>query len=124
MKIALPTRGTNIDDHFGHCEMYTIFSIDNNKNITHTETLPSPEGCGCKSNIAGILKKKGVTVLLAGNMGNGALNVLSMHGIEVLRGNSGDVRAVTNAFLHGEIADSGEGCRAHENHGANHRCSH
>jgi predicted Fe-Mo cluster-binding NifX family protein len=124
MKIAVPTRGTNIDDHFGHCEKYTIFSIDDNKNITHAETLPSPEGCGCKSNIASILQKQGVTVLLAGNMGDGALNVLSTHGIEVLRGNRGDVRAVTNAFLQGEIADSGEGCHAHENHGEDHQCVH
>ena len=51
MKIALPTRDGRIDDHFGHCHHYTIYTIDA-KQIVNTEELPSPEGCGCKSGIA------------------------------------------------------------------------
>jgi len=32
MKIAVPTTQNNlVDAHFGHCEFYTIFTIDNNK---------------------------------------------------------------------------------------------
>ena len=27
-KIALPTRNGAVDDHFGHCECYTIFTLD------------------------------------------------------------------------------------------------
>jgi len=124
MKIAVPTRGTNVDDHFGHCEKYTIFTVGQNQQIEHLEELPSPQGCGCKSNIAGILQQKGVTVLLAGNMGGGALQVLSMHGIDVYRGNTGDARQVTEAFLQGKIKDSGVGCHAHEEHGPGHACNH
>jgi predicted Fe-Mo cluster-binding NifX family protein len=124
MKIAVPTRGTNVDDHFGHCEMYTIFTVDENKKIISLETLPSPQGCGCKSNIGSILENKGVKVMLAGNMGGGALNVLLHHGIEVFRGCSGDVRSVTEAFLSGIIADSGESCQHHQHHGEEHICNH
>ena len=123
MKIAVPTRGNNVDDHFGHCEQYTIFTIDDNRNIEHSELLPSPQGCGCKSNIAGILQEKGVTILLAGNMGDGALRVLTMHGIEVYRGNSGNARHIAEAFLQGNISDSGEGCHQHENQGEEHQCT-
>ena len=47
-------------------------------------------------------------------MGNGALNVLQSHGIEVYRGCSGDVHELTEAFLEGKIGDSGEGCKSHE----------
>ena len=114
MKIAIPTRGNVVDGHFGHCEAYTVFNIDDNKKIISSEMLPSPQGCGCKSNIAAILKEKGVSVMLAGNMGNGALNVLNSQGIEVYRGCSGDVRQLTESFLHGEVGDSGEGCKSHE----------
>ena len=57
MKIAVPTRNHVIDDHFGHCEYYTIFTISENKEIIGIETEASPEGCGCKSNIASILAR-------------------------------------------------------------------
>jgi len=124
MKIAIPTRGNVVDDHFGHCEAYTVFDIDENKKIISSEMLPSPQGCGCKSNIASVLKQKGVSVMLAGNMGNGALNVLNSQGIEVYRGCSGDVRQLTETFLQGEIGDSGEGCHHHEQHGEEHQCKH
>lgn len=124
MKIAVPTRGNVVDDHFGHCEMYTIFTIDDNKAIESAETLPSPQGCGCKSNIAGVLQQKGVTVMLAGNMGGGALNVLTNHGIDVYRGASGDVRKLVEAFLQGNVEDSGVGCNHHDHHGEGHVCNH
>jgi predicted Fe-Mo cluster-binding NifX family protein len=122
MKIAVPTRGTVVDDHFGHCEMYTIFTVDANKTIVNTNTLPSPQGCGCKSNIASELKDMGVKVMLAGNMGTGALNVLSNNGIEVYRGCSGDVRLLAEAFLKGSVNDSGKGCDHH--HNESHQCNH
>ncbi len=124
MKVAVPTRGNKVDDHFGHCEVYTIFTTDKNREIEKTEIIPSPQGCGCKSNIAVILKEVGVSVLLAGNMGGGALNVLNNHGIDVYRGCSGDVRLVAEAFLQGKISDSGEGCKSHEHQGEDHLCNH
>jgi predicted Fe-Mo cluster-binding NifX family protein len=124
MKIAIPTRGNVIDDHFGHCEAYTIFTVDANRKIEKAEILPSPQGCGCKSNIASVLKEKGVSVMLAGNMGGGALNVLNRNGIDVYRGCSGDVRQLTESFLEGKIGDSGVGCSHHEHEGEEHQCNH
>jgi len=124
MKIAVPTRGNVVDDHFGHCEAYTVFTVDENKRIIGSEMLPSPQGCGCKSNIAGTLQQIGVSVMLAGNMGGGALNVLTAHGIDVYRGCTGDVHQLTESFLQGKIGDSGEGCHHHENHDEEHICNH
>ncbi len=113
MKIALPTRGNLIDDHFGHCENYTVFTIDENDQIAGKEIIPSVTGCGCKSGIAAVLKEKGVEIMLAGNMGDGALNVLKGHDIAVFRGCRGDVTDVTMSFLRGELNDSGESCGHH-----------
>ena len=120
-KLAIPTRDNVVDDHFGHCQQYTIFTIDNDHEIAKRESLPSPQGCGCKSNIASVFQQMGVTIMLAGNMGNGALNVLNGHGITVYRGCSGDVLKVAQNFLAGAISDSGDSCRQHEE---NHQCNH
>ena len=124
MKIAIPTRGNVVDDHFGHCEAYTVFTVDANNKIDKAEMLPSPQGCGCKSNIAAILKEKGVSVMLAGNMGGGALNVLQNHGIQVFRGCSGDVQQLVVTFLNGNIEDSGIGCDHHDHQEEGHVCNH
>jgi predicted Fe-Mo cluster-binding NifX family protein len=124
MKVAVPTRDNVVDDHFGHCEMYTVFTIDENQKIEKTELVPSPQGCGCKSNIASVFNQMGVTVMLAGNMGGGALNVLNSHGISVFRGCSGDVQQLVEAYLQNKVADSGIGCDHHEHHGNDHQCNH
>ena len=123
MKIAVPTRENVVDDHFGHCAYYTLFTVDDDKNITNTKTLRSPQGCGCKSNIASVLKEKRVTVMLAGSMGDGALKVLSDQGIKVFRGCKGDVRKIAEGYLKGFILDSGIGCH-HHHEGGEHQCSH
>lgn len=124
MKVAIPTRNNVVDDHFGHCEAYTVFTIDANNKIEKSEILPSPKGCGCKSNIASILKDEGVNVMLAGNMGTGALNVLTNHGINVYRGCSGDVNLLVETFINGSVEDSGEGCHHHDSHEDGHVCQH
>ena len=121
MKVAIPTRNNAVDDHFGHCAGYTVYTIGDDKKIQSKEALPSPAGCGCKSNIASVMQEMGITVMLAGNMGNGALNVLSNHGIKVYRGCSGNTDDLIRQFLSGEVNDSGELCHAHED---GHQCNH
>ena len=125
-KIALPITKTNqIDDHFGHCEYYGIYTISNDNAIANIVTLKSEQGCGCKSNIAKVLSESGVSVMLASGIGNGAINVLNNHGIDVVRGCSGDAETIVKQFLDGKITDSGSSCSAHENHhGHGHSCNH
>jgi len=113
MKIALPSNENKVDSHFGHCEYFIVFTVDENKSIISEEIIESPPGCGCKSNIAQTLAQMGVKIMLAGNMGEGAVNVLRYHGIQVLRGCSGDVRTVADKWIEGNLADSGIGCHEH-----------
>jgi predicted Fe-Mo cluster-binding NifX family protein len=120
MKIALPSRQDKIDEHFGHCEHFTVFTIDDQKKIISEEKIASPAGCGCKSNIAQVLAEKGVKLMLAGNMGEGAVNVLNSHGIDVLRGCSGNVKNVAQSWLDGMLKDSGLSCAQHRHQ---HACS-
>lgn len=117
MKIALPSVGNKIDNHFGHCEYFTVLTVDaGKKEIISSEEVPSPAGCGCKSNIASILSEMDVKLMLAGNMGEGAVRVLNNCGIDVVRGCSGDVKAVAQSWLNGTLVDSGDCCHEHECH--------
>ena len=115
MRLAIPTRDGHVDDHFGHCAYYTIFDIEDGK-IVSTERLDSPQGCGCKSNIASVMQEMGITLMLAGNMGEGARTKLESHNIRVIRGCKGDIEAVVKGYLSGFILDSGESCSHHECH--------
>ena len=114
-KIAVPTKSDVVDDHFGHCEYYTIFTVEDEK-IVGIEKFTAPVGCGCKSETAPILKKLGVSIMLAGNMGQGAFDVLTRVGIEVVRGCSGKVETVALEYLNGNISDSQVGCAEHVAH--------
>ncbi|HOX92340.1 MAG TPA: NifB/NifX family molybdenum-iron cluster-binding protein, partial [Spirochaetales bacterium] len=118
-KIALPTRAGQIDAHFGHCEYFTVYDVENGA-VAGEKRVDSPDGCGCKTDIASVLAKDGVTLMLAGNMGDGAVRVLKANGIEVVRGTAGPVRSVVDAYLAGKLHDSGEGCAEH----GGHDCSH
>ena len=116
MKIVVPTRDGRVDDHFGHCDHYSIYVIGPDKSVISKAELPAPQGCGCKSGIAAVFEKMGVTVMLAGNMGEGARRVLESHGIEVLRGCSGETDKLVEEYLAGRVADNGEACTHHDCH--------
>ena len=94
---------------------YTIFDVIDGK-VTNVSKMASPEGCGCKSGIAPVLRQMGVVVMLAGNMGQGAKNVLEAQRIEVIRGCSGDIEELVAAYLAGNVKDNGEACDHHDCH--------
>ena len=120
-KIVLPVRDGRIDDHFGHSDHYSIVTVGDAGEILGVEDMPSPQGCGCKSGVAAVFKEKGITVMLAGTMGMGALNKLNDNGITVVRGCNGPVMDVVNNYLAGRLSDSGESCRHHHD-GEEHSC--
>jgi len=114
MKIAVPSKGSEVDNHFGHCDHFQVFTISDTKEIISNERVDSPVGCGCKSNIAQTLSGSGVSVMLAGNMGDGAVRVLQNNGISVVRGCAGDIETVVRKWLEGSVLDSGLGCSSHD----------
>jgi predicted Fe-Mo cluster-binding NifX family protein len=116
MKIAVPARQGLVDAHFGHCDHFMVYSLDEGRSVIGETRVDSPDGCGCKSGIAGVLARMGVTHLVAGNMGEGAVHVLQAHGIGVVRGASGDARRAAEAFAQGTLLDSGDACTGHGHH--------
>lgn len=112
-----------LEDHFGHCEYYEIYTISNENEILEVQNLVSEQGCGCKSTIASVLAEHGVTLMLAGGIGAGAINVLNKCNIEVVRGCEGKPFEIVENYLKGRITDSGISC-SHHNHEHSHQCNH
>jgi predicted Fe-Mo cluster-binding NifX family protein len=126
MKIAVPvTFENNVDGHFGHCDSYGVYTISEKNEITDVKKVKSPQGCGCKSDIASVLASDGVRVMLAGGIGGGAINVLNSNGIEVIRGCSGNADDIVKQYVAGLVKDSGSSCSQHEEHHQHgHQCGH
>lgn len=117
MKIAIPTVGTRVDEHFGHARKFTIFTVNDARQIIENETFLPPSGCGCQSTVGVTMQAKGVSTLLVGNIGQGAINKMAEHGIKVVRGCEGEILDVVEGWLKGEITDQSILC-THE--GCNH----
>ena len=63
--------------------------------------------------------------MLAGGIGNGAINNLKARGVDVVRNCEGDVTEIVIKYLAGEVKDGGSNCSAHEDgHEDGHVCSH
>lgn len=127
-KIAVPITSNNqLEGHFGHCDFYEIYTLSDTNEVLDVQLLKSEGGCGCKSNMASILSDSGVTLMLSGGIGDGAVNKLNNVGIGVIRGCSGNSADVILQFVEGKISDSGISCLKHEHHqgdGHDHVCSH
>jgi len=119
--IAIPTRAGQVDEHFGHCESFTIFTLDEAKNVTAEQSFAPPPDCGCKSNLVATLAEMGVRAVIAGNMGEGAARKLQQNGFTVVRGASGPVREALQAWLDGRLKNKIDLCQAH---GHGHQCGH
>jgi len=115
MKIAIPTRNNKVEDHFGHCDTYTIIEVDDKNEIQSKEIFKWSQGCGCRSNVIGTLNEMGVQTMLAGNMGHGALNKLLTYRMNVVRGCQGDINQVIQDYLSGQITDQDVLCQTHGN---------
>ncbi len=117
MKIAVPvTHDNQVDEHFGHCAYYSVFTIDEQKKIKEIKMIEATSGCGCKSNIASELSALGVTIMLAGGIGAGAIDVLNRNGISVIRGCTGQPETLVRQYLDNQIKDSGISCSEHQEH--------
>jgi predicted DNA-binding protein (UPF0251 family)/predicted Fe-Mo cluster-binding NifX family protein len=109
--IAVPTTARGlVEGHFGLCERFVIYTIDTDGKILAEERIEASIGPGCKSSATARLAALGVSVLIAGRMGEGAVHVFCAHGIRVIRGASGSARSAALAYTRGELSDSGSSC--------------
>lgn len=119
--IAIPVAGEKINDHFGHSDVFRIINLTERNKVISVEEMASTQGCGCKSQLAEALKEKGVSLVLAGNMGAGAQNKLKATGIEVLTGFSGTVEEVLHHWASDSFSYQVQTCSGGSQ---GHHCSH
>ncbi len=108
MKIAVACENDMITDHFGHCEYFHIFEIEN-RIIMKSQSIPNP---GHKPGfLPKFLNDLGVTVVISGGMGSGAMDIFYENGIEVIVGAKGPVRAAAEQYLQGKLKSIGSICQ-------------
>lgn len=114
MKIAVASDGKDVAGHFGHCEAFAIFDADNGQ-IIKEERIPNP---GHKPGfLPNFLHEKGVTVIISGGMGGGAIDIFNEKKITVVTGASGEAAKAALAYAQGKLASTGSVCNQHAHQG-------
>jgi predicted Fe-Mo cluster-binding NifX family protein len=103
MKIAIPTANDLLAMHFGHCETFTLISVDKD-----TKEINSEESASAPPHEPGVLPRwlaeQGVDLVIAGGMGNRAQDLFHAQGIEVIVGAPAQKPAdLVRAYLQGEL---------------------
>ena len=111
MKIAVAAMGNSVAQHFGHCENFIFFDVENEK-VIGSNSVPNP---GHKPGfLPNFLADNGAKVILAGGMGGGAVDIFNERGVEVIVGASGDAKVAVEAYLAGNLKTTGAVCNKHE----------
>lgn len=83
MKIAIPTSEGLLDAHFGHCKQFAMVEVDNNAigGITFLDAPPHQPGL-----LPPWLAERGATDIIAGGMGQRAIDLFNEQGVNVFVG--------------------------------------
>lgn len=113
MKIGIATENNYVSEHFGHCEGFTIYEVDNN-GVKNKQFLSNP------GHQPGFLPKylheQGINVIIAGGMGGGAIQLFNEKNIQIITGAQGNVDDAINSFIKGNLKSSETVCDKHEHH--------
>ena len=83
MKIAIPMANGRLTAHFGHCQEFALVEVEGNE-IRKTEMLvPPPHEPGV---LPKWLHELGADVIIAGGMGQRAVDLFGQKGIRVVTG--------------------------------------
>ena len=111
MRIAVAANGNEVSGHFGHCENFWLYDVENQA-IVKEESSPNPgHRPGFLPNFLG---DHGANVVIAGGMGESAAGIFAHRNIETILGASGDARTAAEAYLRGELHSDASACHKHE----------
>jgi predicted Fe-Mo cluster-binding NifX family protein len=103
MKIAVAAQGGLVDENFGHCTEFMVFSTSLFGGLSQEPSVMTGDGRGFQPKVASELAAAGVTRLVVGSIGEDALRELGSRGIQVFRGASGDARGAAEACARGRL---------------------
>lgn len=114
MKIAIATDNKKVSGHFGHCQGFTMYEVEEDR-VLNNEFIENP---GHRPGfLPRFLKEKNADVIIAGGMGRTAQNLFMENGIEVVVGVEGNCDDVIKGYLKGEIKSTEAVCEEHANEG-------
>lgn len=118
MKVAVVMSGGEISSHFGRCEEVLIAEVEGGE-IKSREVLPAPpHDCSALPNL---FVEKGVTSVIAGGMGAGAIQNLQRAGVRVYAGVSGSTEEALKSLAAGTLVPGAAVCAGGEHHDG---CAH
>ncbi len=85
MRIAIPVSEGVLAAHFGHCETFAMFDVEEEGNtvVAFNEVTPPPHAPGL---LPRWLAENGANVIIAGGMGQKAIQLFVQNGIKVFTG--------------------------------------
>ena len=116
MRIAVTYENGQVFQHFGHTEEFKIYEVEDGK-VTATEIIGS-NGSG-HSALAALLDDRKIDALICGGIGGGAQAALAERGIELCAGAEENADQAVEAYLRGELVNTGANCN---HHGEGHSC--
>jgi predicted Fe-Mo cluster-binding NifX family protein len=110
MRYAVPVSDGIISPHFGHCEYFAFFDVEEqSREITGKENIPSPEHQ--PGLLPAWLAQNGVNIVIAGGMGPRAVDIFNQNGISVVIGAAeSDPEQAVISHLKGALATGDNIC--------------
>ncbi len=111
MKIAVTYENGEVFQHFGHTETFKVYNVEDGK-VVSSEVIGS-DGAGHEA-LAALLAQRSIDVLICGGIGGGAQAALEEQGVELCAGASGDADQAVQAYLNGDLVNTGANCDHHD----------
>ena len=106
--IAVPSSNGILDEHFGHCRQITLLSVEDDKIISESIIDAPPHEPGL---LPKFLAEKGVSDVIAGGMGNMAIELFNQQKVNVFVGAPKQApKEITTGFLNGSLEFSANYC--------------
>lgn len=108
MKIAIPLAQGELSSHFGHCEAFAIYTIENNQIVKEEMVAPPVHEPGSHPRF---LSELGCSVVIAGGMGVKAQDLFCQNGIKVVVGvPTMPLKELVNTYLQGNLENGDNRC--------------
>lgn len=119
MKIAIPTAEGRLFPHFGKAPQVTVYDVENNV-VKNKQVLTAPEHA--HGAMPRFLQGLGVTEVVCGGLGAGAVNMLKEMGIAIHGGAPAEdvdkvlIEYIAGTLVYGDSTCHHDACDGHGHH--------
>ncbi len=100
-KIAIPVINGTLCKHFGHCQEFHFFKVEDGQISTLEKKTPPPHAPGV---IPKWIGEQDVTDVIVGGIGQRAIDIFNAQGVNVYAGApSNESKAIVEEFINGSL---------------------